>query len=351
MEPERLNAKSEGGISDLAKEEHLLDLSGFDNNSAGDSHPPPGLNLQAGPIQLFAHESILQNKGGLQGNSREKDAPLQLTQKVRDEYPWNGEIIGTWSAALRQKPEKDDANPHEGTMEDLPHQHDVKVLGKTNGWLKVETVFEGKTLVGYVSQELVGLVHDISESRSQDMKDVPQTSPGYEKKYSWDANFRLVFDYKKKYLKVRVKLYASVSDQQKATWKGTIDQYWNGRRHLEVTRKEGEKTVKDKYKILMDVEWTDKASQADHMVNFLSGRTTNMGNWGDDNLVGHEFGHMLGNKDEYFTIDGVKHGDAYQKGKGIMNNPDELPFTEHYDLIKQQSASALDVDVSVCKIL
>jgi hypothetical protein len=68
----------------------------------------------------------------------------------------------------------------------------------------------------------------------------------------------------------------------------------------------------------------------------VGGSTTNMGNWGANDTVdvGHEFGHMLGALDEYFTVDGVNWGAGRQPGGSIMNNPANNPATRHYNLVR-----------------
>lgn len=87
-------------------------------------------------------------------------------------YEWLGQIQNTDSAALRKNPHKDAANPHDGTIADLPHDTPVRVLGKKKGWLHVEVDLEGKTLTGYVSHELVKYVRDGKFDFSADEVDI-----------------------------------------------------------------------------------------------------------------------------------------------------------------------------------
>ena len=44
---------------------------------------------------------------------------------------------------------------------------------------------------------------------------------------------------------------------------------------------------------------------------------------------------MLGNKEEYFTIDGVNYGQPYQPTGNIMNNPSKDPVPAHLWLVQQ----------------
>ena len=61
-----------------------------------------------------------------------------------------------------------------------------------------------------------------------------------------------------------------------------------------------------------------------------------MTNWGntDTTAINHEMGHMLGAKDEYYTVDGTAWGLPWQNGAGIMNNPNETPLARHLDLVR-----------------
>jgi hypothetical protein len=86
------------------------------------------------------------------------------------------------------------------------------------------------------------------------------------------------------------------------------------------------------------------------------GGTTSMTDWGtgDTTDVTHEFGHMLGNPEEYFTTNGVDYTNGGSRrgfrdqGGGIMNNPADVPFERHYDTIKQNAAEMLGVPADAC---
>ena len=53
---------------------------------------------------------------------------------------------------------------------------------------------------------------------------------------------------------------------------------------------------------------------------------------------------MLGNKDEYRTVDGHSYGSGRQRGRGIMNNPAEEPNPSHI----QPIADKLFGDCGTC---
>ena len=76
----------------------------------------------------------------------------------RDKYPWIGKIIPS-SARLRREPSKSakiDADPTRDT--------EVTVTGASGGWLHVQVTVNGKTLTGYISQELVRYVRPVELS-------------------------------------------------------------------------------------------------------------------------------------------------------------------------------------------
>lgn len=85
------------------------------------------------------------------------EAPIQL-QETRDAYPWVGEIVGAWSVALRETPNKIPSQPHRNTAADLPSGSQVMVTGRRGGWLHVSVQINGVQTTGYVSQELVRYV-------------------------------------------------------------------------------------------------------------------------------------------------------------------------------------------------
>lgn len=77
----------------------------------------------------------------------------------------------------------------------------------------------------------------------------------------------------------------------------------------------------------------------EHQVVNAGASTPNMGNWGTGDTVDitHEFGHMLGAKDEYFTVDGVNYGAWRQANGNVMNNPANTPVPKHFYIIKEEA--------------
>jgi len=57
--------------------------------------------------------------------------------------------------------------------------------------------------------------------------------------------------------------------------------------------------------------------------------------------VNHEYGHMLGALDEYFTVNGVNYGAGRQPAGNIMNNPANQPIATHYDVVRATASGLL----------
>lgn len=56
---------------------------------------------------------------------------------VKDNFPWSGIVVDTWSAALRSSPRRDFTNPHAGIVADLPRGTPLRVVGRSGARLKV----------------------------------------------------------------------------------------------------------------------------------------------------------------------------------------------------------------------
>ena len=309
-----------------------------------------------GGKRLLAHELVHVGQ-----QKQAYNMSLQRTQSRRKTFPWDGEIIDTWSAALRSAPVKDINNPFTDIIADLPKKQAVKVLGESSGWLKVETKVGTVIKTGYVSRELVGLSYEATSRITETISNA--TSPAWNGTFAWDSKFRLIFSYDKKKLTVRIKLHSNATAAEKGTWKAAVEGKWSNQKKLEVIEDIAKPKKKDLYKIKIEIEWVDNAADAHHSITANQpgatangragiGGTTSMLGWGvnDTTDVTHEFGHMLGNKEEYFTVDGTNYGASRQRGKGIMNNPSEYPFTGHFNLIKAKASLALNIPEAQCTI-
>lgn len=119
------------------------------------------LATQIGQVQGNRHlqrvVATLKGEGKTRGIVQRRDEEGE-SSSARSSFPWRGQISGAWSVALRKTPKKDAADPHGNTLADLPRDTYVTVNGRKSGWLQVEVELKGKSLSGYVSQELVKFI-------------------------------------------------------------------------------------------------------------------------------------------------------------------------------------------------
>ena len=179
-----------------------------------------------------------------------------------------------------------------------------------------------------------------------------ENDPEYGTKgFEWHSKYliRLRFDDK---IEIEMRLFTDANDSTKERWKNAIESKWNDKCKIQIEQK--------KYDIIFKILWCNETSNFHYNVsvnksNISRGKngTHSMRIWGyfDTEDITHEFGHMLGNKEEYCTIDGIAYGEGGQTGKGIMNNSSENPNKNHFERIRLNIAKMLDVNEKKCIII
>jgi hypothetical protein len=83
-----------------------------------------------------------------------------------------------------------------------------------------------------------------------------------------------------------------------------------------------------------------------------------MTDWGtgDTTDITHEFGHMLGNPEDYFTTNGHNYATGGKAGfrdpgGGVMNNPAERAHRRHFNLLREQVAKMLQLPASNVRVI
>jgi hypothetical protein len=182
------------------------------------------------------------------------------------------------------------------------------------------------------------LTHTVDEARTEVMSNAPPGFEAWNGTYSWRARFRVRIDQSRcrATVTIRVRLVGTISDAQRTAWENAVEADWSN--VFKVCCRCC--CCSDGYTIVANIEFV--TSGEDQVVN-VGDSTTNMGNWGrnDTTAVSHEFGHMLGALDEYYTVDGTNWGLPFQAGAGIMNNPNEGPLARHYGLVERAVEAAL----------
>jgi Domain of unknown function (DUF4157) len=217
------------------------------------------------------------------------------------------------------------------------------------------------------ARQRVAGVAAIKETVTETISDAPAAYGKWNRLLTWDSKFHLTLDRNSGNLIVSVRIYSSATAAQWAAWERAIVGKWSNRYKLTVAGATA--AAERSYPIIVDLQWATHPYEADYTVNPSTpdstsdgragvGGTTDMTHWGmsDTTDVAHEFGHMLGNPEEYFTTNGVD----YTRGGtrtgfrdvsgGIMNNPTEDPFTRHYELIRRHAAKLLGVPESRCTV-
>ncbi len=182
---------------------------------------------------------------------------------------------------------------------------------------------------------------EVDEQRTETISNAPPGSEAWNGTYGWRARFTVTVDehHCTTTVVVRIRLVGTISVAQRAAWEQAIEAAWNDRFALCCRCC----CCGDGYRIGFDVQFV---SSGEHQVVNVGANTTNMGNWGRDDTVDvcHEFGHMLGALDEYFTVDGVDYGPGRQPTGNIMNNPANAPEPHHVQLVERAAETELGTD-------
>jgi hypothetical protein len=147
-----------------------------------------------------------------------------------------------------------------------------------------------------------------------------------------------------------VRLFTTAAQANRAAWEAAIESRWSRRFDFIVGG-----VTESRYVIVVDVVWVDRQNDAHYTITAIDpahplpnrtlgrGGTVSMTEWGTAGSqdVPHEFGHMLGNFDEYNTVNGVNQGAPNRADGNVMNNPDNLPTARHYDGIRRTACGVL----------
>jgi len=212
------------------------------------------------------------------------------------------------------------------------------------------------------------LTADSSQKITETISNAPEAYKKWNLTTWWNSKFQVAYDLNTNTVTVIVKLYTSADAATKAAWEKAIETKWSKKYKIQELNTEGKEMSKKD--IVVDVQWVDDKKDAHYAINptkagdTRDGRagiagTTSMTDWGvkDTVDVTHEFGHMLGNTEEYFTTNGVDYTDGGKKrgwwdtGGGIMNNPSEDPAPRHYELVRKTVVTLLGMEDKNVKVI
>jgi hypothetical protein len=220
-------------------------------------------------------------------------------------------------------------------------------------------------------------VKDVDREITETISHAPEALSQWNGTYSWHSKWRLRLDLRAEIgkLEVIVRLKSDASDAVKTAWENAIVAKWDNKfafcvlRDRPITIEPGVVDRYDEmYPIRIVIAWVDNAADADYVVRANAadadeggragvGGTTSMTGWGtaDTQDMTHEFGHMLGCPEEYFTTNGVNYatGDARgyrDPGAGVMNNPAGSALARNFDVIRQEAAPLRGVALAKTEI-
>ena len=207
---------------------------------------------------------------------------------------------------------------------------------------------------------------EVNETVSETISNAPAAYSAWNGTYSWKSKFRVEATRSPCKVKVIMKLKVSgtATAAQKSAWKSACESKWSGKVKLVCPDASCAAACPGGYPVSIEVQWVDSGEHYTITANSPAateggragiGGTTSMTGWGvnDTTDITHEFGHMLGCPEEYFTTDGTdytaggtKRGFRDADG-GIMNNPSNAPKTRNYESIKKAAAAAMGLTCTV----
>ncbi|HKC53855.1 MAG TPA: hypothetical protein VKC33_04340 [Burkholderiales bacterium] len=188
---------------------------------------------------------------------------------------------------------------------------------------------------------------EVDEARTETISNAPPGAEAWNGTYGWRARFhqRVEQPTCRVLVTVRVRLVGTLTAAQQSAWQTAIDSAWSNR----FKNCAGGCCCGNGYTIRCELQYV---SSGEHQVVTVGTSTTSMTSWGatDTVDVNHEYGHMLGALDEYFTVNGVDYGAGRQATGDIMNNPANQPIAAHYELVRATTSALLGTACSTIPV-
>lgn len=208
----------------------------------------------------------------------------------------------------------------------------------------------------------------VDESVTQTISNAPTAHSAWNGTYSWNSKFTLTVNRPECRINVKIKIKVSgtITEAQKRAWKTAVESKWSNKVKLVCNDPACRAACTDGSPVIVTLEYVSSGEHYTVTANTPTateggrsglGGTTSMTGWGVGDTVDitHEFGHMLGNADEYFTTNGVDYTDGGTKqgfrapDGGVMNNPSNAARTANYDPIRSQVENVIGGGTS-CRI-
>jgi RHS repeat-associated protein len=172
----------------------------------------------------------------------------------------------------------------------------------------------------------------VDEAVTETISGGPAGDPQRSGTLSWRAMFVIRVDGSKCATEVGLRLMTEESDDVWNLWRGAIEAKWNGKFKLCCPGRCGSGMP-----LTLAPERVGLPYRPGYYAIRSADVTLGMDTWGTSDAydVPHEVGHMLGNKDEYFTVDGVAYGPS-RPGGNIMNYSGGEPEPRHFGLVARK---------------
>lgn len=212
-------------------------------------------------------------------------------------------------------------------------------------------------------------LHEVRETVAETISDAPTGYTAWNGSFGWESKFALRVDRAAHTVTIVSRLQTSADEATRQGWEQACEAKWGGGRRSLVVAPAEAGGAEQRYGIHCDLQWVTAMENPHYVVTAngtgatASGRaglggTTSMTAWGtaDRVDVAHEFGHMLGAVEDYFTTNGEDHTSGGTRrgfrdpNGGIMNNPSDDPFPDHYELVRRHGAAALGVPEARCSV-
>jgi hypothetical protein len=201
---------------------------------------------------------------------------------------------------------------------------------------------------------------EVNENITETISNAPAGSEAWNGTYGWSSKFTVTADRPGCTVKVtvKIKVTGTITDDQKAAWKSAVETKWNGKVKLLCPDSRCPAACAAGYPVSIELKYVDSGEHYEVTANAADadadgraglGGTTSMTGWGvaDTIDITHEFGHMLGNPEHYFTTNGTDYSNGgtkqgFRDADGdIMNNPANDPTAVDYTLVSTKAAAAI----------
>ncbi|RPD38918.1 DUF4157 domain-containing protein [Chitinophaga barathri] len=209
---------------------------------------------------------------------------------------------------------------------------------------------------------------EVNESQTETISNAPTGFSAWNGTFTWDARFTIDLDAIMGRVSLIMRLSSTAPRSVRRAWERAIERKWSNRMFLRITPP-GVAAGPCKLPINVNIQWVTDPARAHYTINPQAagattggraglGGTTSMTDWGTADTVDvtHEFGHMIGNAEEYFTTNGTNYATAGRAGfrdpgGGVMNNPAERAHRRHFNLFRDQVAAMLGLSTSRVRVI